>query len=178
MKIADLRSNKGSRKKKKLVGRGPGSGHGKTSCKGSKGQMSRASSRRRPGFEGGQNPLMKRLPKRGFTSKFRKDYSLVNLGSLNLFEENSTVTPQLLKEKNLIKSLNCDVKILGDGELKKVLTIQAHRFSKSAQEKIEKAGGKAIAISGEEEKPKEQEAPKKSAAPNKPAAAKPVKSEK
>ena len=146
MRIANIHPGKGSRKRKKLLGRGPGSGHGKTSGKGFKGQKSRSGATRRPGFEGGQMPLMKRLPKRGFTSRNKKTYTLVNVSSLNIFDENQTVTPELLKEKNIVKDLRSDIKILGDGELKKPLTVSAHRFSKSAEEKIKKTGGKVSLI--------------------------------
>ena len=117
MKVSDLRKSKGSRKRRKLLGRGPGSGHGKTSTKGHKGAKSRSGYSRRPGFEGGQNPLIKRLPKRGFTSKFKKTYTLINLSNLVKFEENADITPQLLKEKRIIKNLNADIKVLGGGEL-------------------------------------------------------------
>ena len=146
MRIANIHPGKGSRKRKKLLGRGPGSGHGKTSGKGFKGQKSRSGATRRPGFEGGQMPLMKRLPKRGFTSRNKKTYTLVNISSLNIFDENQAVTPELLKEKNIVKDLRSDIKILGDGELKKPLTVSAHRFSKSAEEKIKKTGGKVSLI--------------------------------
>jgi len=127
-------------------GRGTGSGLGKTAGRGHKGYKARSGSGTRPGFEGGQMPLVRRIPKRGFTNPFSKVYSLVNLKDLDRFEEGTVVTPELLKEEGLIKKLNDGVKILGDGELTKKLTVQAHKFSKSAKEKIEALGGKAEVI--------------------------------
>ncbi|HNV86796.1 MAG TPA: 50S ribosomal protein L15 [Candidatus Omnitrophota bacterium] len=132
-------------KKKKRVGRGPGSGHGKTSCRGQKGQLSRSGEGRTPGFEGGQNPFIRRIPKRGFHSPFRKDYAVVNLSLLETLGE-SHVTPRKLLERGVIKDLKSGLKILGDGELKKAVTVEANRFSASAQEKIKKAGGKVVLI--------------------------------
>jgi large subunit ribosomal protein L15 len=123
-----------------------GSGHGKTATRGSKGQRSRAGSRIRPGFEGGQMPLHRRLPKRGFANIFRKHYALVNLSDLEGFKAEEKVTPALLAERHLVKRLGDGLKVLGDGELKAPLHIAAHRFSKSALAKIEKAGGKAEVI--------------------------------
>jgi large subunit ribosomal protein L15 len=131
----------GARRRKKLLGRGSSSGHGKTSTRGSKGQTSRAGRDFYLGFEGGQTPLIRRIPKRGFTSKFKKDYQIVNLGELNKLKD-LQVTPQLLEERGLIKDKNRWIKILGEGELSNPLTIQAHAFSKNAAEKIQKAGGK------------------------------------
>jgi len=124
-----------------------GSGHGKTATRGSKGQRSRAGARMRPGFEGGQMPLQRRLPKRGFTNIFKKQYAVVNLGDLEGFSPEEAVTPELLSRRGLVKRLGDGLKILGDGELKAPLTISAHLFSKSALEKIRAAGGNAELIS-------------------------------
>ena len=140
MKLHSLKAPKGAHKKRKYLGRGSSSGHGKTSTRGSKGQTSRSGRATYPGFEGGQSPLIRRMPKRGFTSKFAKVYQVVNLESLAKIKD-ATITPALMLEKGLVKSKNKMIKILGDGELKNPLTIQAHAFSKSAQEKIKKAGG-------------------------------------
>ena len=123
-----------------------GSGHGKTATRGAKGQRSRAGMRMRPGFEGGQMPLHRRLPKRGFTNIFRKIYAVVNLKDLENFKPEEKITPDLLVERGLVKKLGDGLKILGDGELKAPLHVSAHFFSKSALEKIEKAGGKAEVI--------------------------------
>ncbi|KXG75705.1 50S ribosomal protein L15 [Fervidicola ferrireducens] len=146
MRLHDLKPAKGSKKRPKRVGRGIGSGHGKTSTRGHKGQNARSGGGVRPGFEGGQMPLIRRIPKRGFTNKFKKEYAIVNVEDLNVFEENTRVTPELLKEKGLIKQIKDGVKILGDGELKVKLEVVAHAFSSSAKEKIEAAGGKAEVI--------------------------------
>ncbi|MFY9505799.1 MAG: 50S ribosomal protein L15, partial [Caldicoprobacterales bacterium] len=123
-----------------------GSGLGKTAGRGQKGQKSRSGSGIKPGFEGGQMPLIRRLPKRGFTNIFAKVYSIVNIKDLEVFEADTIVTPELLKEAGLIKKLSDNIKVLGDGELSKKLTVQAHKFSKSAQEKIEALGGRAEVI--------------------------------
>jgi len=120
-----------------------GSGHGKTATRGSKGQKSRAGSSIRPGFEGGQMPLQRRLPKRGFTNIFKKHYAIVNLGDFSMFSAGEVVNPQTLLERGIIKKIEDGVKVLADGNLKSPLTIVAHLFSKSALEKIQKAGGKA-----------------------------------
>jgi len=141
MKLHALKAPKGAHKKRKYLGRGSSSGHGKTSTRGSKGQTSRSGRATYPGFEGGQSPLIRRMPKRGFTSKFPKIYQVVNLESLAKISD-AIITPALMLEKGLVKSKNKMIKILGDGELKAAITIQAHAFSKSAQEKIKKAGGK------------------------------------
>ncbi len=147
MKLNELKPAKGSRKKKKRVGRGPGSGHGKTSGRGHKGQKARSGSRLKPQFEGGQMPLQRRIPKRGFTNIFKKVYSVVNIGRLNeVFEEGSVITPDLLIQRGLIKNDKYEIKILGDGDLTKRLTVQAHAFSKSALEKIKTAGGEAVQL--------------------------------
>jgi len=118
-----------------------GSGHGKTATRGSNGQLSRAGASIRPGFEGGQMPLHRRLPKRGFTNIFHKEYLAVNLEKLALFEADAKVDPEAMKKRGLVKNLRSDIKILGGGELKHAIHVRAHKFSKSAVEKIEKAGG-------------------------------------
>jgi large subunit ribosomal protein L15 len=140
MNLSNVRAPKKSSEKRKRVGRGMGSGMGKTSTRGHKGQRSRSGSRMLRGFEGGQMPLHRRMPKRGFTNIFRKEYSIVNLETLAGLDE-TTITPEVLRKAGVIKTKH-PVKILGDGELKAALTVQAHKFSKSAQEKITKAGGK------------------------------------
>jgi large subunit ribosomal protein L15 len=140
MNLSNIRAPKKSSEKKKRVGRGMGSGMGKTSARGHKGQRSRSGSRMMRGFEGGQMPLHRRMPKRGFTNIFRKEFSIVNLESLVGLGE-TTITPDVLRKAGVIKTKH-PVKILGDGELKTALTVHAHKFSKSAQEKITKAGGK------------------------------------
>ncbi len=142
MKLDDLRPPIGSNKKRKRVGRGEGSGHGKTSCRGHKGQGSRSGGGTRPGFEGGQMPLQRRLPKRGFHNPFRIHMAVVNLEQLDVFPSGSDVSPEILAEKGLIRGKSQRVKILGDGALSKPLTIKAHGFSAKAKEKIEAAGGK------------------------------------
>ena len=146
MKLYQQSRAEGSTKKPKRKGRGTGSGLGKTAGRGHKGQKSRSGGGVRPGFEGGQMPLTRRIPKRGFTNVFAKVYSEVNVAQLEVFEPDTVVTPELLKEKGIIKKLNDGVKILGNGELSKKLTVKAHKFSKAAQEKIEAAGGKAEVI--------------------------------
>ncbi len=145
MKLSDLAPAPGSRKKRKRVGRGPGSGHGKTSCKGHKGQKARSGGGTKPGFEGGQMPLQRRLPKRGFTNIFQKEYAIVNLSTLEKLSE-STITPEYLLEEGVIKKDLDGIKILGNGEITRAITIKAHAFSASAREKIEKAKGKAEVI--------------------------------
>jgi large subunit ribosomal protein L15 len=145
MNLSDLAPAPGSRKKRKRVGRGPGSGHGKTSCRGHKGQNSRSGGGVKPGFEGGQMPLQRRLPKRGFTNIFQKTFSIVNVGSLEKLEE-SEITPEVLIKEGLVRKIQDGVKILGNGELTKALTVKAHAFSASAKEKIEKAKGTAEVI--------------------------------
>ncbi|MGI6454659.1 MAG: 50S ribosomal protein L15 [bacterium] len=139
MYIGEL--NKPPRSKKKRVGRGPGSGIGKTSGRGMNGQHSRSGSGHRAWFEGGQMPLQRRLPKRGFKSLNRVEYQLVNLQALDRFEDGATVDPKTLMEKGLIKKADALVKILGNGDISKKITVQADKFSKSAEEKIKNAGG-------------------------------------
>jgi large subunit ribosomal protein L15 len=146
MKLHELRPAEGARKSPKRVGRGTGSGLGRNSGKGEKGQNSRTGGGVRPGFEGGQMPLYRRLPKRGFTNIFAKEYAVINLDRLNDFEDGTVVTPELLLEKRIINKVKDGVKILGNGELTKNLTIKATKFSKSAAEKIEAAGGKVEVV--------------------------------
>jgi large subunit ribosomal protein L15 len=140
MNLSNIRAPKKAAENKKRVGRGMGSGMGKTSTRGHKGQRSRSGSRMMRGFEGGQMPLHRRLPKRGFTNIFRKEYDIVNLEKLAALGEKN-ITPEVLRAARLVQGKN-QIKVLGDGELKGALTVQAHKFSKSAQEKITKAGGK------------------------------------
>lgn len=144
--VGTLRPPRGANKPSKRIGFGMGSGHGKTATRGSKGQRSRAGSRTRPGFEGGQMPLHRRLPKRGFTNIFKKRYALINLADLEKFEAAEKITPELLMKQGLIKQLRDGLKVLGEGDIKAPLEISAHAFSKSALEKIQKAGGKAEVI--------------------------------
>jgi large subunit ribosomal protein L15 len=143
MKQHDLRPAPGARKPRKRVGRGPGSGLGKTSGRGEKGQKSRSGYSAKRGFEGGQMPLHRRIPKRGFTNTFRKEYLTVNIDRLNVFEAGSVVTPDLLRKKGLLKKGGLDVKVLGNGEIQVALTVRAHKFTGQAARKIEAAGGKA-----------------------------------
>jgi large subunit ribosomal protein L15 len=144
--LDNLRPAKGSKHRKKIVGRGVGSGRGRTSTRGSKGQKSRSGDgAKKIGFEGGQMPVFRRIPKRGFTNQFRKEYEIVNVGSLNKFEASVEVTPAVLKEAGLVGTTRL-VKILGVGELKKSLTIKVAAFSRSALEKIQVAGGKAEVV--------------------------------
>ncbi|MCG0238187.1 MAG: 50S ribosomal protein L15 [Firmicutes bacterium] len=144
MQLHDLRPAPGSKRKPKRVGRGIGSGHGKTSTRGTKGQWARSGGGVRPGFEGGQMPLQRRVPKRGFTNApFKKVYEIVNVKALNRFEAGTEVTPELLIAHRLAHGDKDGIKILGEGDLEKPLTVKAHAFSKSALEKITAAGGKA-----------------------------------
>ncbi|HLO08360.1 MAG TPA: 50S ribosomal protein L15 [Terriglobales bacterium] len=140
MNLSNIRAPKKATANKKRVGRGMGSGMGKTSTRGHKGQRSRSGSRMMRGFEGGQMPLHRRMPKRGFTNIFRQEFNIVNLEKLALLGE-TTITPDVLRKSGVIKGKH-PVKVLGDGELTLALTVHAHKFSKSAQEKITKAGGK------------------------------------
>lgn len=140
MNLSQLENTPGSHKRPKRLGCGPGSGHGKTSGRGHKGQLARTGKGRRLGFEGGQMPLYRRLPKRGFTNIFRKDYGVVNIDILNRFPEGTDVTPETVYSSGLVKQ-KLPIKILGRGRLEHKLSITAHRFSKSAKELIEKAGG-------------------------------------
>lgn len=138
--LNNLKAPFGSHKRKKILGRGTSSGHGKTSTRGSKGQTSRSGKHKYLGFEGGQSPLIRRIPKRGFTNRFKKEYQLIHLDDLNIIKEQN-INPQLLKEKGLIKDAARPVKILSDGEVKNPVTIQVHAASKKAFEKIKNAGG-------------------------------------
>ena len=147
MKLNELKPNEKAFKTRKRVGRRPGSGLGKTSGKGQKGQNARSGGGVRPGFEGGQLPLFRRLPKRGFSNaKFKTVYAVINLSDLNKFEDGAIVTPEILKEMGILKNQLNGVKILGNGKLEKKLTVKAHKFSESAKESIEKMGGKAEVI--------------------------------
>ncbi|SEN61188.1 50S ribosomal protein L15 [Lihuaxuella thermophila] len=141
MKLHELKPAPGSRHKRKRLGRGISAGQGKTAGRGHKGQKARSGGGVRPGFEGGQNPIYRRLPKRGFTNPNRVEYAIVNLDVLNRFEDGSVVTPELLVETGVVKNLKGGLKVLGDGELNKKLTVKAHKFSQSAAEKITAAGG-------------------------------------
>ncbi|MDQ6785633.1 MAG: 50S ribosomal protein L15 [Acidobacteriota bacterium] len=145
--LNNLRPTDGSTHKKKRVGRGPGSGLGKTAGRGHKGQKSRSGYSQKIGFEGGQMPLQRRLPKRGFTNIFKKQWIEISLAKLEeSFNAGDEITPEILHERGLIKKAKHDLVILGNGEMSKALTISAHRFTKAAREKIEKAGGSAVAI--------------------------------
>ena len=141
MKLHELVAVEGARHSRKRVGRGTGSGHGKTSCRGHKGQNSRSGGGVRPGFEGGQTPLFKRLPKRGFTNVNHKEYAVVNVEDLNVFENETVVTIESLQEKGLVKKVYDGVKVLGNGKLEKNLTVKANKFSKTAEAAITSAGG-------------------------------------
>jgi large subunit ribosomal protein L15 len=147
--LHNLKPAKGATRPRKRVGRGPGSGLGKTSGRGEKGQKSRSGYSHRPGFEGGQMPLYRRLPKRGFTNApFRKEFAEVNLEKLEVFEAGTIVTPEVLLKRGLIKKLKSGVKVLAKGSLTKALTVRAHKFSAKAQEQIAGLGGKAEILEG------------------------------
>jgi len=147
VKLCDLRPAPGSKNLPVRKGRGHGSGNGKTAGRGHKGQNARAGGGVRPGFEGGQMPLYRRIPKRGFNNKrFATVYSEVNVSALNIFDDGTVVTPELLKEKGLVKKVVDGVAILGNGELEKKLIVKAHKFTKSASQKIEAAGGKVEVV--------------------------------
>jgi large subunit ribosomal protein L15 len=155
MSLSNLRPPKGAKHARKRVGRGPGSGHGKTASRGSKGAKSRSGFRFKRGFEGGQMPLHRRVPKRGFTNIFRVEYAVVNLDTLaEVFEAGSAVTPELLRERGLVRLARAPIKVLGRGEISKALTVRAHRFSGSAAEKIAKAGGSVERLEPVDETPK------------------------
>ncbi|MBS4175692.1 50S ribosomal protein L15 [Bacillus sp. FJAT-49736] len=141
MKLHELQPAEGSRKQRNRVGRGIGSGNGKTAGKGHKGQNARSGGGVRLGFEGGQTPLFRRLPKRGFTNINRKDYAIVNLDALNRFEDGTEITPVLLIETGVVSKEKAGIKILANGKLEKKLTVKAHKFSSAAKEAIEAAGG-------------------------------------
>ena len=139
--LNELRPVDGARKKRKRLGRGPGSGKGGTSGKGDHGQLSRSGGGPRPGFEGGQLPFFQRLPKRGFKNINRKEFAVINMSDLNLFNDGDVVTPEALIAKNVLKKLLSGVKVLANGDLEKKLTVKAHSFSKAAEAAIVKAGG-------------------------------------
>ena len=147
MNLSELRPPAGRRRRPKRVGRGMGSGMGKTSGRGEKGQKSRSGYKRKRGFEGGQMPLIRRVPKRGFHNPFRKEYAIVNLSRLEALEGDA-FTPNILIERGVVKKLGAGLKILGGGELSRALSVSAHGFTKSAKEKIEAAGGKAEVLGG------------------------------
>ena len=146
MKIEDLKPAPGSRKRNKRVGRGIGSGHGKTSCKGHKGQKARSGGTKGPGFEGGQMPLQRRIPKRGFKNRFAIEYAIINLKDIVKIQDADIITPEILIEKGVIKDLKNGIKVLGNGDIQRPLTIKAHAFSASAISKISAAGGKAEVV--------------------------------
>ncbi len=146
MKIDELKPSIGSNRKRKRVGRGDGSGHGKTSCRGHKGQGARSGGNIAPGFEGGQMPLQRRVPKRGFRNPFKVDVAVINLQQLELFDAGSEITPAALADKGMVRGRDREVKILGAGTLSKALTVKAHGFSAKAKEQIEAAGGKTELI--------------------------------
>ncbi|MEH7442708.1 50S ribosomal protein L15 [Bacillus sp. JJ1122] len=146
MKLHELKPAEGSRKERKRLGRGIGSGQGKTAGKGHKGQNARSGGGVRLGFEGGQTPLFRRLPKRGFTNINRKEYAVVNLDALNVFEDGTEVTPELLIETGLVRKELSGIKVLAKGSLEKKLTVKAHKFSSTAKEAIEAAGGQTEVI--------------------------------
>lgn len=148
MKLHDLKPAPGAKKRRKRIGRGPGSGHGKTATKGHKGLLARSGGGKRPGFEGGQMPLIRRLPKFGFTNPFRTEYAVVNVRSFENWSGGDTVTPQAMVDAGLVKRKTLPIKILGTGSLKKSVIIQAHKFSKSAEGKIQAAGGRVEVIGG------------------------------
>jgi large subunit ribosomal protein L15 len=146
MELHNLSPKAGSRKDRKRVGRGPGSGNGKTAGRGHKGQGSRSGTKQKRNFEGGQMPLVRRLPKRGFTNIFRREMVIVNVGQLDRFPNGSEITPDLLLAERVVSKLGDGVKVLGDGTLKRKLVVKAHAFSKKAQEVIEAAGGRCEVI--------------------------------
>jgi len=146
MRLDDLKPAAGSNKKRKRVGRGDGSGHGKTSCRGHKGQGSRSGGNTKPGFEGGQMPLQRRLPKRGFHNIFRNEMAVVNLAQLDALAGAGEIAPETMSQYGLISGKNRQVKVLGEGNWTKPVTVRAHGFSASAREKIEAAGGRAELI--------------------------------
>lgn len=144
MRLEDLRPAPGATHSKKRVGRGIGSGQGKTAGKGSKGQKARSGASPRLGFEGGQTPLHRRLPqRRGFTNLTRKEYTIVSVGALDAFDAGTEITPEVLVQSGLVSKVKDGIKILGDGEITKAITVRAHKFSKSAEEKLKAAGGTA-----------------------------------
>ncbi|MGH9580417.1 MAG: 50S ribosomal protein L15 [Terriglobales bacterium] len=145
MNLSNLKAPKAANRNKKRIGRGMGSGHGKTSGRGHKGQRSRSGSRAKRGFEGGQMPLHRRLPKRGFNNIFRTEYTVVNVGRIAELGQKE-ITPEVLRKAGIVSKTNALIKVLGSGELKSAVTVHGHKFSKSAEEKITKAGGKVQLI--------------------------------
>jgi large subunit ribosomal protein L15 len=148
MKLHELAPAPGAKKQRKRIGRGPGSGHGKTATKGHKGLLARSGGGKRPGFEGGQMPLVRRLPKYGFSNPFRVAYAIVNLKALDALNTTDTVTPQVMVDAGMVKRKTLPIKILGSGEVGRPIIVQAHKFSKAAMEKIQAAGGRAEVIGG------------------------------
>ncbi len=146
MRIDELSPSEGSRKKRKRVARGEGSGHGKTACRGHKGQKSRSGGGPRPGFEGGQMPLHRRLPKRGFNNVFRKEYVTINVKDLAVFEDTPEIDENLLKDAGLVKKLKDGIKLLGDGEISCPVNIKVSKVSRTARQKVEAAGGTVMVI--------------------------------
>ncbi|KKN14694.1 hypothetical protein LCGC14_0993500 [marine sediment metagenome] len=147
MNLIDAKAALHKRKKRKRIGRGRGSGHGKTSCKGAKGAKARSGNETRLLFEGGQMPLFRRIPKRGFNNPFKKEYTIINIKDLENFDSGAVVDPQELKNNRIIKNTKYNLKVLGEGELKKSLTVVAHKFSKTAIAKITEAGGEVKTLS-------------------------------
>jgi large subunit ribosomal protein L15 len=141
MRVHDLAPLKGSKKKRKRVGRGLGSGHGRTSCRGHKGQKARSGGSVPPGFEGGQMPIQRRLPKRGFTNLFKRSFAVINVKDLGAFDANSTLDIEILKNAGLVRKVEAGVKVLGKGEISRPLILRVNKVSKTAREKIETAGG-------------------------------------
>ncbi len=148
MKLGELKISEGARKKKKRVGCGPGSGHGKTCCRGHKGQNSRSGSRSHPWFEGGQMPLQRRVPKRGFHNRFKKVYQIINIKDLDRFSKDTPVDPKGLVNAGLVKTERVRIKLLGDGQIDRPLKISVHACTKSARERVEKAGGEVQLLKG------------------------------
>ncbi|MCR4425414.1 MAG: 50S ribosomal protein L15 [Firmicutes bacterium] len=146
MRLHDLRPPFGAKSERKRVGRGIGSGHGKTAGKGNKGQLARSGGGKGPGFEGGQTPLARRLPKRGFNNKFKVEYAVVNVGDLEMFDAGAEVTPEVLRDAGLVRKAGMPVKILGNGDITKSLKVRADRFSETAVSKITAAGGSAEVV--------------------------------
>ena len=148
MNLHELAPARGAKKRRKRIGRGPGSGHGKTATKGHKGLLARSGGGKRPGFEGGQMPLIRRLPKFGFSNPFRTQYAIVNLKSFERWSGSDTITPQGMVDAGLVKRSALPIKILGNGDVTRPFVVQAHKFSKSAETKIQAAGGRVEVISG------------------------------
>lgn len=148
MKLHELAPPRGAKRRPKRIGRGPGSGHGKTATKGHKGLLARSGGGKRPGFEGGQMPLVRRLPKYGFRNPFRTEYAIVNLKTVAELETTEAITPEFLAKEGIVKRKGQFIKVLGLGDLARPMVIQAHKFSKSAESKIQAAGGRAEVIRG------------------------------